>query len=164
MAGLIPWRRKKGEAAGNGGALAPVRDFPTLMRRMQSEFDELFNRFAREWPMSLEDFGRGWSWGLDVEDKEDSVVIRAEAPGFEAGDFDLRMSGDRLILRASRKAETKEKEGEYREECECYESMTLPAGIDKDKIDARYHSGVLTVTIPKTKEGRGKKIAVENAC
>jgi HSP20 family protein len=163
MAGLIPWRRKKGEAGGNGGALAPLRDFPTLMRRMQSEFDELFDRFAREWPVSLEDFGRGWHWGLDVEDKDDSVIIHAEAPGFEAGDFDLRVSGDRLILRASRKAETKEKEAEYREECECYESMTLPPGIDKDKIDARYHNGVLTVTIAKTKEGRGKKIAVKNA-
>jgi len=163
MAGLIPWRRKKAEPADNGGALAPLRDFPTLMRRMQSEFEELFERFGREWPMSLEDVGCGWQWGLDVEDKEDCVVIRAEAPGFEAGDFDLRVSGDRLILRASRKAETKEKESEYREQYECYESMTLPPGIDKDKIDARYHSGVLTVTIPKTKEGRGKKIAVKNA-
>jgi HSP20 family protein len=162
MAGLIPWRRKKAESAGNGGALAPMRDFPSLMRRMQSEFEELFERFGREWPLSLEDFGRGWHWGLDVQDKEDSVVIRAEAPGFEAGDFDLRVSGDRLILRASRKAEAKEKEGEYREECECYESMTLPPGIDKDNIDARYHNGVLTVTIPKTKEGKGKKIAVKN--
>ena len=163
MAGLIPWRRKRGKVAGNGGALAPVRDFPTLMRRMQSEFDGFFDRFAREWPMFREDFGRGWSWGLDMEDKEDSVVVHAEAPGFEAGDFDLRVSGDRLILRASRKAETKEKEGEYREQCECYESMTLPPGIDKDKIEARYHSGVLTVTIPKPKEGRGKKIAVKNS-
>jgi HSP20 family protein len=163
MAGLIPWRRKRAEPAGNGGTLAPLRDFPTLMRRMQSEFDELFERFGREWPMSLEDFGRGWQWGLDVEDKEDCFIFRTEAPGFEAGDFDLRVSGDRLILRASKKAETKEKEGEYRENYECYESTTLPPGIDKDKIDARYHSGVLTVTIPKTREGRGKKIAVKNA-
>jgi HSP20 family protein len=133
------------------------------MRRMQSEFDELFERFGREWPLSLEDFGRGWHWGLDVDDQDDCVVIRAEAPGFEAGDFDLRVSGDRLILRASRKAETKKKEGEYREQHECYESMTLAPGIDKDKIDARYRSGVLTVTIPKTKEGGAKKIAVKNA-
>ncbi len=161
MAGLIPWRRKKAEPAGNGGALAPLRDFPSLMRRMQSEFDELFERFGRDWPMSLGNFGRGWQWGLDVEDKEDCVVIRAEAPGFEAGDFDLRVSGDRLILRASRKAESKEKEAEYREQHECYESMTLPSGIDKDKIDARYHSGVLTVTISKTKEGKGKRVTVK---
>jgi HSP20 family protein len=163
MAGLIPWRRKNVGPAGNGGALAPLRDFPTLMRRMQSEFGELFERFARGWPISLEEFGPGWEWGLDVEDKDDSVVVRAEAPGFEAGDFDLSVSGNRLILRASRKAETKEKEGERREEYQCYESMTLPTGIDTDKIDARYHSGVLTVTIPKTKEGRSKKIAVKNA-
>jgi HSP20 family protein len=163
MAGLIPWRRKKAEAAGNGGPLVPLRGLPNLMRRMQNEFDELFERFGQEWPMSLEEFGPGWHWGLDVEDKEDSVVIRAEAPGFEAGDFDLRVSADRLTVRASRKAEIKETEGEYREECQCYESMTLPPGIDKDKIDARYHNGVLTVTVPKTKEGRGKKIAVKNA-
>jgi HSP20 family protein len=163
MAGLIPWRRRNVGPAGNGGALAPLRDFPTLMRRMQSEFDELFDRFAREWPIPLEEFGRGWGWGLDVEDKDDSIVIRAEAPGFEAGDFNLSVSGNRLILRASRKAETKEKGGERREEYQCCESMTLPTGIDTDKIDARYHSGVLTVTIPKTTEGRSKKIAVKNA-
>jgi HSP20 family protein len=163
MAGLIPWRREKAGPGGNGGAVAPLRNFPTLMRRMQSEFDELFERFAREWPVSLKEMGRGWEWGLDFEDKDDCIVIRAEAPGFEAGDFDLSMSGNRLILRASRKAETKGKEGERREEYQYYESMTLPTGIDKDKIEARYHSGVLTVTIPKTKEGRSKKITVKNA-
>jgi len=162
MAGLIPWRHKKAESAGNGGALAPLRDFPSLMRRMQSELGELFERFGRERPTALEDFGRAWQWGVDVEDKEDCFIVRAEAPGFEAGDFDLRVSGDRLILRASKKTETKEKGSEHREEYECYESMTLPPGIDKDKIEARCHSGVLTVTIPKTNEGRGKKIAVKN--
>jgi len=163
MAGLIPWRRQQAEPAGNGGALAPSRDFPALMRRMQSEFDELFQRFGAQWPMSADNLGRSRHWGLDVEDKEDRVILRAEAPGFEAGDFDLRVSGDRLSLRASRKTEAKEKEGEYREECELIESMTLPPGVDKEKIDASYHSGVLTVTIPRTKEGRGKKIAVKNA-
>jgi HSP20 family protein len=162
MAGLIPWRRRKAEPAGNGGALAPLQGFPTLMRRMQSEFDELIERFRREWPISLEEFGRGWDWGIDVEDKEDAIVIRAEAPGFEAGDFDLGVSGNRFILRASRKAETKEKGGQRREEYQCYESMPLPPGIDQDKIEARYHSGVLTVTIPKTKEGRGKKVEVKS--
>jgi HSP20 family protein len=163
MAGLIPWRRKNVGPTGNGGALVPLRDFPTLIRRMQSEFDELLDRFAREWPISLEEFGRGWEWGLDFEDKDDCIIVRAEAPGFEAGDFDLSVSGNRLVLRASRKTETKEKGSKHREEYQYYESMTLPTGIDKDNIDARYHSGVLTVTIPKTKEGRSKKITVKNA-
>jgi HSP20 family protein len=161
MAGLVPRKSKKGEVAGNGGALSPLRSFPTLMRRIQSEFDELVERFGRAWPMSAEGFGSGWNWGFDVEDKEDCVVVQAEAPGFEAGDFDIRISGDQLTVRASKKAETKEKEGEYREQYECYESVTLPPGIDKDKVEAKYRNGVLTVTIPKTKEGRGKRVAVK---
>jgi HSP20 family molecular chaperone IbpA len=76
-----------------------------LARR--SELGELFDRFEQAWPMALEDFGRTWHWRLDIEDKEDGMVIHAEAPGFEAGAFDLRMSGDRLTLHASRRAETK---------------------------------------------------------
>ena len=163
MSGLIPWRQKKMQPAGNGGTLAPLRDFPTIMRRMQSEFDELFDRFAQQWPMSLGEFGRGSHWYLEVNDEVDNFTVRAEAPGFEADDFDIRVSGDRLMLRATKKTEKKEKGSEFREQCACYESMTLPPGIDKDKIEARYHNGVLTVTIPKTKEGRGKKIAVKEA-
>ena len=49
---------------------------------------------------------------------------------------------------------------EYREQ-ECYESVALPAGIDNDKVEARYHSGVLTVTLPKTAEGKAMKITVK---
>lgn len=161
MAELVP-SRKKGESAGNGGTLAMFRDFPAVVRRMQSEFDELFERFAREWPIAAGGFGKGWHWGINAEDKDDRVVVRAEAPGFEAGDFDVRVSSDRLVLRAAKKAETKKEGGEYREQFECYESVTLPPGIDKDKIEAVYHNGVLTVTIPKTKEGQGKKIAVKS--
>jgi HSP20 family protein len=162
MAGLIPWRHKKAKGNGNGGAVASARDFPSLMRRMQSEFDDLFERFGGGMSIFDEDFARGWSWGVDVEDKDDSVVVKAEAPGFEAGDFDIRVTGDCLTLRANRKSDKKDKEGLYEEKCECYEPLTLPAGIDKDKVDAAYVNGVLTVTIPKTKEGRAKKVTVKN--
>jgi HSP20 family protein len=161
MTGLIPWGRKRTEAAGNGGALVPVRDFPTLMRHMRNELGELFEHFARDWPVSWADLDKGWRWGMDVEDKEDCIVLRAEAPGFEAGDFDLQVRDNRLVLRVARKAETKDKTGECREQCECRESMTLPTGIDKDKIDARYRSGVLTVTIPKSAQGKAKRVAVK---
>ena len=44
---------------------------------------------------------------------------------------------------------------------EFYQSMTLPTDIDKDKVDATYHNGVLTVTMPKTAAAKGKKIAVQ---
>lgn len=163
MVGTITKQKKNNEISGNGGSLMEMRDLPSLMRRMQSEFDELFDRFAKSMPISVEELSRNWSWGLEVDDKADCVVVRAEAPGFEANDFDLRVTGDRLILRANRKCETKGKEGESREEHRCYESMLLPPGVDAEKIDAKYQNGVLTVTIPKTAEGRGKKIEIKNS-
>jgi len=38
--------------------------------------------------------------------------------------------------------------------------VALPAGIAKDKVSAEYHNGVLTVTLPKTAEAKGKRIPV----
>ena len=37
--------------------------------------------------------GNGWKWGLELDDQDDKVVLKAEAPGFEAEDFDLQITG-----------------------------------------------------------------------
>jgi HSP20 family protein len=162
MKSLIPWRKRSTEP-GKAGELVPFGDFPFSLSRMRDEFDRLFDRMAREFSALAEFNGEGWRWGLEVKDQDDKIIVKAEAPGFEAGDFDVRVEDGRMVLSASKKVETKDEKGqvkEYREQ-ECYESVALPAGIDKDKVDAKYHSGVLTVTMPKTAEGKAKKIAVK---
>jgi HSP20 family protein len=40
--------------------------------------------------------------------------------------------------------------------------VTLPPGIDRNKVEAKYHNGVLTVTLPKTAEGKAKRITVKS--
>jgi len=155
--------KQKEEPAGRGRTLARYGEFPFFLSQMRDEFDRMFERFSREWP-SLTG-GTGWRWGLDIRDEEDAVVVQAEAPGFDAGDFDIQVSDNRLVLRAAKKTETKGKEGkteEYRER-ECYESVTLPTGIDKDKVEAKYHNGVLTVRLPRTAAGKAKRIAVKSS-
>lgn len=141
--------------------LAPYREFPFALAQMRDEFDRLWDRLAH-WPNQLE--GDGWRWGLEVEDEDGAVTVRAEAPGFEAGDFDIRVSDNHLVLRASRKVATKDKDAKSHEfhEQECYECVMLPQGIDKDKVDAKYKSGILTITFPKTAEGKSKKITVKS--
>jgi HSP20 family protein len=69
-----------------------------------------------------------------------------------------------LTLRAAKKSEFKKK-GKYHEtwERECYESVTLPAGIKTDKVEAKYHNGLLTIAFPKTEEGKGRKVAVKSS-
>jgi HSP20 family protein len=152
--------KKREEVAPRGGPLAPVSEFPFFLSQMRDEFDRLFERLTRGWPALAE--GNGWRWGMEVEEKDDAILVKAEAPGFEPGDFDIQVTDDRLIIRAETKAETREegKPSEYRSRS-CYEAMTLPRGIAKDKVEAKYHNGVLTVTLPRTAEGKAKRIAVK---
>lgn len=163
MRSLIPRRNKKKELAGRGGQATPMEDLAFSLSRMREEFDRFFDRASREYSSLAAQNGEGWQWGLEVADEDDKVVVRAEAPGFDAEDFDLRVEDGQLILRASKRNETKDEEGNVREydERECYESVALPEGIDQENIDAKYHNGVLTVTLQKTDVGRAKRIAVK---
>ena len=147
------------------GTSFPFDDFPISFGRMREEFDRLFDRMSRGFPAIADFNGSGWRWGLTVDDQPNAIVVQAEAPGFEAKDFDIRVQDGELVLRASKKVEKKGEKGqveEYREQ-ECYESVALPTGIDKDKVDAKYHNGVLTVTLPKTAEAKAKKIDVKDS-
>jgi HSP20 family protein len=131
------------------------------LSRMRDEFDRYFDRMARDFA-ALAGID-GWHWGLEVQDEDENVVVRAEAPGFEADDFDVRVEDNRLVLRASKTVEAKDEKGKVREfrEQECYDSVSLPGGIDKEQIDAKYHNGVLTVTLPKSAESKAKRISVQ---
>ncbi len=158
----VPKTSQAEPAAPRRGEVTPYREFPFFLSRMRDEFDRLFERFSQQWPGVFD--ANGWRWGLNIRDEENAVVVEAEAPGFDAGDFDVQVSDNRLVLRASKKTETKGKEGKVAERRaqECYESVTLPPGIDKNKVEARYHNGVLTVTFPKTAEGKARHITVKS--
>lgn len=142
-------------------SMQPTGEGPFFLNRMRDEFDRLFHRFSRNWPTLWEMGGSTWRWGVDMEEKDDALVVKAEAPGFETNDFDVQVQDHRLVMRATRKSETKDKKGTTVQEQEFYQSLTLPTDIDKDKVDATYHNGVLTVTMPKTAAAKGKKITVQ---
>jgi HSP20 family protein len=164
MAETVPVKRaEKAESKRELGRPLPVfGEFPFFMSRLRDEFDRLFERISRDVPGFWGD-DRGWRWGVDVRDEENAIVVRAEAPGFEPGDFELHVQDNRLTLKAARKSETTEKEGKTWRQQEYFHAVTLPVGIDKEKVEAKYHQGVLTVTLPKTPEGKGKRVPVKSS-
>jgi HSP20 family protein len=150
MFSLIPWRRE-----GQGSRALALRDNPFSLLRQ--EFDTLFDRFFGDWP-GAGNLAAGR--GLDVEDKGTEFVVRAEAPGFEAGEFDVQLTGDRLHIRAEHKEE--EKEGQATNQLFFERVVSLPGGAELDKVEARYRNGVLEVHLPKTKEALGRRIEVKS--
>jgi len=149
MFGLIPWRKEKGAEK----ALAQREDNPfALFRR---EFDTLFDRMFSPWLAPQEWGGLGWGFRMEEGDKE--VLVRAEAPGFEAGDFDVSVTGDTLHIRAERKSEDKGNGTYGRLE----RWVTLPPGTERDKVEASYRNGVLEVRLPRAPEALGRRIEVK---
>jgi HSP20 family protein len=102
-------------------------------------------------------------WGLEMEDKEAEVVIRAEVPGFEASELDVSLVGDLLTLRAEHREEVTKEGGEKAERCRgrLERVVTVPPGIVADKVEARYRNGVLEVHLPKGPESRPRRIEVK---
>jgi len=163
MFSLTPW--KKGERPNR--ALARRGGYP--LNRLQEEFESLFDRFFGALPLAAEvgDFEHGWA--LDLDDSGKDVVIRAEAPGFEAKDFDVELSGNVLYIRAEEKHEEKKEEKEEKDKGGYTERryarlerlVTLPEAIEHDKVEANYRNGVLEVRIPKTAAAQPQRIEVK---
>jgi HSP20 family protein len=129
--------------------------------RLRTEFDRLFDDFMHGLPVWGGE--RQSSWGLDVQESEDAIMIRADAPGFDADDFDIEVRGDNLVLCACQSEEkTQDDEGYHWEKRELYRSVPLPAHVDTEKIDAQYRNGVLSVKLPKSEKTKARKIEVKS--
>lgn len=151
MFSLMPWRREKA-----AGTLLP-RDEP--FRHLRQELDSLFGRFFDAWPVE----GYREDWGLEMEDTGKEVKIRAEAPGFEAKDFDIRLNGDVLTIRAEHEA-AKGKAGDQeveRRHASMTRYVTVPPGTDPNKVEAVYRNGILEVSLSKSPEAMGRRIEVK---
>jgi HSP20 family protein len=160
MFSLLPWRTKQTEL---GFKLPPnpYGEFPVILNRMRQGFESLMHRLYEEMPFPNLGVPGTWPWGLDVVDEGEKIIVKAEAPGFEPDDFDVRVQNGNLILRAHKKTEKEEAGGLFWEEHGCYQLVALPPGIEPEKVEAQYHNGVLCICFPKTKEGKGKRIPIK---
>ena len=145
--GMVPWQ--------------PIR----AMEEMERRCDEMFGRgflpsMWRRFPLEE----RGWAPALDVFEKEDKFVVKAEIPGMKEEDIDVSVVGDMLTIKGEKKSETEVKEEDYY----CCEhsygsfsrSIALPSTVDATKIEAAYENGILEVSLPKAPEVKPKKIAI----
>jgi HSP20 family protein len=140
--GLSPWR--------------PFRELEEWERR----FDDLLGRPL--WRLPVE--GKSWMPAVDVFEKEDRFIVKAELPGMKEEDIDISVVGDTLSIKGEKKTETEVKEEDYYR-CErsygsFYRSIPIPSNVDANKIEASFDDGVLELVLPKSAKIKPKKIAV----
>ena len=140
----------------------PVRELSSL----QSEMNRVFNTFF-DTPAAGAGNGGGvrrWVPSMDLVETDDHFVLRADLPGLAEGDVAIELEDNVLTISGERKSEHEEKEGFYRMERsfgQFRRSLTLPDGIDAQKIAATFDKGVLEVRIPKPEARKPRRVAIQ---
>jgi len=92
-----------------------------------------------------------WAPAVDVLERDGDLVVRAELPGVRPQDVEITVQDRVLTISGERREEHEEQRGGYylreRKRGSFSRSMTLPEGVDEDRVRARYENGVLEVTI-----------------
>ena len=131
--------------------------------RINNSFDSMLNSFFEEMNTPSQR-SNVWRPAMDVQDLEKQFSLSFSLPGFEKDNITISVKNNTLTLSAE-KAAVKEDEGvKYlaREIARgSYErNIELPENVNTDKIAAEYKSGILTLSIPKTKEALPKEIPI----
>lgn len=88
-----------------------------------------------------------------IVDRGRDFVVSLPLPGMNRNDFDVRVEGDLLWLRAQARASREVTRGAYRVHAFAAQTLEravrLPMPVDATRTKARYRNGVLEITLPK---------------
>jgi len=135
-----------------------------LMRRFSEEMDRAFGRMFENFSLSQ---GRGfgesttWSPAVEVFERDNNIVVRAELPGMSKDDVKVEMTDEGLVIQGERKREKEEEhEGWCRSEWsygEFHRLIPMPEGVDADQAKASFENGVLEVSAPIPESTRRRR-------
>jgi HSP20 family protein len=144
--------------------LVPWKPFQEELASMRKEMERLWDRFFSETPLA-KSLAKGWQPTADLTETKDAIVVKAELPGMESKDIDVTISGDILTVKGEKEKEEEKKDEKYHynERYRGYfeRSFRLPAEVQKDKVEAAFDKGILTIILPKTAEAKTKEIVVK---
>lgn len=137
---LMPW-----------SGFSPFRE----LSRMHEEIDRMFeDSFFKDRGISLT------SPAIDVVEKSDSVIIKADLPGVEEKDVDIEVHEDYVKIEGERKEDKEVKKENYYHKESAYgsffRSVALPTQVKPDGAKAKMKNGRLEVSIPKLKMADSK--------
>lgn len=108
-----------------------------------------------------------WAPAIDVQETEKEFLVKADLPDVKKEDVTVEVVDGTLNVRGERHREKEEKGKRFHRVERGYgrfeRRLTVPAGIDAEKIAADFKDGVLNVHLPKSAEAKPKTIDVKVA-
>ncbi len=126
-------------------------------------FPTVISDFFKPWSEWYENMGFNWSKAMsapsvNISENTKDYKVSVAAPGLKKEDFKIDVEGNLLTISSEKKEEKEEKDEKYSRKEYNYSSFsrsfTMPDGVNKDKIEAKYEDGVLELILPKSKTER----------
>jgi HSP20 family protein len=138
----------------------PVGELNTI----QNEMNRLFNTFFEPHPTERSGSERRWIPPMDLLETADRYVLRADLPGVREDDVTVQLEDNVLTIAGQRAAEHDPQQGYHRLERAFgafSRSLTLPDGVNPDRVGARFDHGVLEVRIPKPEQQKPRHVKIQ---
>lgn len=147
-----------------------------LWLRPYQEFERFLQRFVGRDARKAFDWAiPGWGESMvlpdmrvptiDMLDKDDHILVRAEIPGVDKKDLNVSVSENVLTVKGDTKHEEKTEDGDFfRHEISrnsFSRSLTLPVNVDATNVSASLTDGILEVKIGKVEGAKRRNIKVE---
>ena len=125
--------------------------------------ETIMRRLLAPWRADLEDATP--QIRLDVSEKEGSYAVKAEIPGVNKEDIDVRVDGDLVTISAEVKGQHDEKKDGRLVRAErrygyASRSFSLGQQVDSGKVEATYKDGVLQLLLPKLPGATATRVAI----
>jgi HSP20 family protein len=127
---------------------------PTIMRRsfrpfyMPNFFDDDFLPVLNNRTSSLP--------AVNIKEDEKNYILDLAIPGMDKKNLRIDINEDVLTISSESKNETSEEADGYKKKEFNYSSFCrsfyIPENVNRDKIEAGYKDGILTVSLPKMEE------------
>jgi len=134
------------------------------LRRMREDMDKLFGSMAIPSIFAPMEAVRACP-AVDVLEKDNSIIVRAEVPGLKKEDIEVTATEDSISLRGEFKREEEAKEeGYFRREMRSgrfFRTIPMPSAINRDQVRASFRDGILEITAPKAEEAQARETKIE---
>jgi HSP20 family protein len=101
---------------------------------------------------------------LNAWEDDDNLYIEAELPELELSDLEIIVNGDNQLSIKGERKQPEQGEGMWHRRERGHGSFSrvgeLPQYVDSDKVTADLKQGVLTITLPKRKEAKARRVEV----
>jgi HSP20 family protein len=127
--------------------------------------DRMIEHATRDYYPFVEMENGEFGLAIDVEENDTTYTVKTNLPGVKPEDIEINLNDNVLTLTAETKEEHREESKrmliQERRYGKFSRSVRFPVLVNSESVEADYHDGVLTISVPKAAEAAARRITVK---